>query len=378
MAKRVLMAYKFDSPVFLGDKIRITEIINALKASDLQLFETRIPAFTRWQFDKCLVNSVPFHRTKFLSSRNGIKKITSFLQTNSTINVLSRAIRKFKPDVVLAETSSLGWVSAYVCNNLSVPCIVDCHGLEFAESRGVGGSNWRQIKKLEQKTFENSSYLSVVSEKMRDYITSEFKVSANKIVVAPNGSNLKEDTAEFKYPLNVIYAGHFIYWEGVYDYLELAKNSTSAFKFYLAGNGPLRTNILNKIEQEHIPISYLGHIPRNKMPSLLSQMQIGIAPSSKDLTRIVASPIKVYDYLASGLPVVTPNIGDWGGMINEFDCGFALSDDTIDSYIQAINYLSNKDGWVQKSDNAKRVISTEYNWKKTLQPLINLISRLET
>jgi len=118
----------------------------------------------------------------------------------------------------------------------------------------------------------------------------------------------------------------------------------------------------------------LGYIPRQKIFSTLSTMQIGMAPSTRDLARIVASPIKVFDYMASGLPVITPKIGDWGKIIEEEDCGIALEDDNPKSYEEALNMLAQQDVWTTKSKNAINIIKEKYNWDNLLRPLANLIS----
>jgi glycosyltransferase involved in cell wall biosynthesis len=106
-------------------------------------------------------------------------------------------------------------------------------------------------------------------------------------------------------------------------------------------------------------------------------MQIGIAPSTRDLARVVASPIKIFDYMASGLPVITPKIGDWGEIIVEEDCGVVLEDDSIEDYIKALNALAQRDVWTKKSNNAINIIKQKYNWDNVLKPLADLISNYQ-
>jgi glycosyltransferase involved in cell wall biosynthesis len=165
----------------------------------------------------------------------------------------------------------------------------------------------------------------------------------------------------------------------IYDFLDIAKQTTSysSHKFYLAGAGPLKDRLLERIRKEKIPLTYLGYIPRQKIFSVLSTMQIGIAPSTRDLARVVASPIKIFDYMASGLPVITPKIGDWGEIIAEEDCGIALEDDSTESYKEALNTLAQKDVWTIKSNNAINAIKRKYNWDDVLKPLVDLISNYQ-
>ena len=229
----------------------------------------------------------------------------------------------------------------------------------------------------EIEALEKSDYLVLVSRKMKDYVT-EMGIATEKVIVAPNGSDQQESTAKYGMPLKVIYAGTFAYWEKVHDFVNIAKHADpEKFKFYKAGDGPLRNDLLRKIRKEHISIDYLGCIPKQKIHKLLAQMQIGIAPSTKDLARQVASPIKIFDYMASGLPVITPKIGDWGDIIEKENCGIALNNDNIDDYLKALNTLAQENIWKTKSRNAIKSIEQKSNWNKVLEPITNLLLTYE-
>lgn len=371
--RRVLVTFSSSQgPMFFGDRIRIVEILNILKKSGyFEVVEAPLPMFTRWTLGKAIINMFPL-RNRLVHIRSRID-ILLWLGLNSSINSLKRIIRRTNPHVVLAETSLVGWATTHVCKELYIPCIVDCHGLAFTEAKGAGYDNWRQLESLERETFTKCDALSVVSKRMKDYIQREFGISADKMIITPNGSRPQPFAAQYASPIKVIYAGTFAYWEKVHDFLEIAKKANQRFKFYMAGAGPLKEQLLERIDKEKIPMTYLGYISRQKIFTTLSKMQIGIAPSTKDLARIVASPIKVFDYMASGLPVVTPRIGDWGDLVDIEDCGMALDDDSIENYLEALNILACRDTWNKKSLNALKVIEKKYSWDKVLQPLVNLI-----
>jgi glycosyltransferase involved in cell wall biosynthesis len=374
---RVLVVYKSGGgPVSFGDRIRIENILAFLRKNQFRVIEASLPSFTRWSFWRIVPSLFPLHRKIVpVFSR---RELLLWLDMSASINSLKMVIQKTNPDIVLAETSLVGWVATHVCENFSIPCIVDCHGLAFAEARGVNYQHWQYLKRLEEEAFLKCDHLLVVSKRMKHYISQEFKIRLDKITVVPNGSTPQQFTANYRIPLRVIYAGNFAYWEKVEDFLDIARQTTGynshKFKFYLAGAGPLKNRLLERVRKEKIPLTYLGYIPRQKIFSVLSEMQIGIAPSTRDLARVVASPIKVFDYMASGLPVITPKIGDWGEIIAEEDCGIALEDDSIKSYIEALNTLTQKDVWTTKSSNAINAIKRKYKWVNVLKPLVDLIS----
>jgi glycosyltransferase involved in cell wall biosynthesis len=377
---RISVIHTPSTKVILGDSIRITKILESLHKPGIQVSDIRLPSIGRDNFfdyaslKTIFLNIFPPHKSNNLTLTFASKDIIEQIAFNLSLNHLIRALHVLKPDVLLAETSKIGWITTIAAKKFSIPCIIDVHGLAFAEAKGWKQRNWQQIMNLEKEAFENCDHLIVVSEKMKEYLSKEFKIPNKKMTVAPNGSDSQQSVAKYEHPLRVIYAGVFSYWEKVNDFLAIAKQADPhTFKFHLAGTGPMKNQLIKRIQDEKIPINYLGYIPRQEIYKLLAQMQIGIAPSTKDLVRQVASPIKIFDYMASGLPVITPKIGDWGEIIKQENCGIALDDDTTENYVKALNMLAQENIWTTQSKNAIRAIHEKYNWAKVLEPITNLL-----
>jgi len=377
---RILFIYKAIGN--LGDRIRIEQILKFLKRSGFELYETFLPSITfRYikreglsNLSNILPNILPLHKQRLYSSK---RPIIHYLDLNLARNLLSKTIRNLNFDIVLAETSLVGWLTYSILKDSSTPLIVDVHGLAGLEAKGSRDKYWFIKEALEAEVFKNCNHLLVVSNKMKEYVVRRFDVRDGKVSVIYNGAEPQKHRAKFNYPLKVIYAGVFAYWEKVDDYLEIAKKADSnSFKFYLAGTGPMKKHILARIKRENIPIKYLGYIPRSKMLGVMSKMQVGIAPSTRDLARLVAFPIKVLDYMSCGLPVVAPLIGDWGKMIKTENCGITIEDDSVEKYITALETLKRKDVWLDKSNNGIRAIEMKYNWSKVLSPLKSIITHL--
>ncbi len=340
----------------------------------------RLPSITKDYLSeldglKCIFSNIlPLRKSNNFKEVSGRASIIERIGFTVSLNFLMRELKRSKPDVVLAETSEIGWMTTVAAIQPSTFRIIDIHGLAFAEAKGSKHKWWEQTMKLEKEVFRNCDHLIVVSKRMKEYLSQEFKIPKNKMTVAPNGSDPRQTVAKYEDPLRVIYAGVFSYWEKVDDFLDIAKQADQKiFKFYLAGTGPMKNHLLKRIREEKIPINYLGYVPRQKIHDLLARMQIGIAPSTRDLARQVASPIKIFDYMASGLPVITPRIGDWGDMVQKENCGITLTSDTVENYVKALNTLAQENIWNVKSGNAVKSIEEKYNWTKALEPITNLL-----
>ena len=360
----------------LGDRIRVEYILKFLRESGFKVHEVLLPSITfgyikRKGLSNILAHILPLRKQKIYRPKI---PIINYLYLNLAENFLSKTIRNLDFDVVLAETSLVGWLTYSALKDSSVPLIVDVHGLAGAEAKGRGDKYWFIKEALEADVFNNCSHLLVVSNKMKEYIVHHFGVPNDKVSVIYNGAEPQKHQAKFNHPLKVVYAGIFAYWEKVDDYLEIAKKADlSSFKFYLAGTGPMKKHILARIKREKIPVKYLGYVPRSRMLGVMSKMQVGIAPSTKDLARLVAFPIKVLDYMSCGLPVIAPLIGDWGKMIERENSGITIEDDSVEEYVTALEMLKRKDVWIDKSNNGIRAIKVKYSWNKVLSALKSII-----
>jgi len=276
---------------------------------------------------------------------------------------LDRFVSKNHLDILQAETpqSALIWLrSKRLC-----PCILDMHGILYEEKKLRGklltkadDAYWYNVQ---NDTLNACDHVFVVSEAMGRYLkTSVPNLSYN---VIPNGADIKTNvSAKYTFPLSIAYAGIFEYWERVSEFVKMAKlcSDNLPHKFMLIGDGRLKNDILRDVDKN---ILYLGYLPREVTFSKLSASQVGVVPSSMDITRQVASPIKMFDYMSIGLPVLTYNIGEWSEIVKENGCGVVVEKNTSQALVTSLKTFSDIHMWQEMSMNCKRVIREKYNWE---------------
>jgi glycosyltransferase involved in cell wall biosynthesis len=257
--------------------------------------------------------------------------------------------------------------------------IADLHGIwsaEYSEDPNGRKSERRlsKIKEIEKEVYERASDILVVSNNMKKYLLKHNEVKENKVTVVQNGADLHHKRARYKRQARLVFGGTFEYWEDLDTYTDMPKRD-STNEYYLIGSGLLQNQVASRIERENIRMNYLGHKNRGEALDLFSEMTIGVAPSTRNITRYVASPIKVYDYMACGLPVITADCGEWAKHIQESHCGFVTKNSSADEFIEAAHDLRDREVWEQKSKNAVEAIETKFNWNTVLAPIRDVLSR---
>src|SRR5439155_7400827 len=130
-----------------------------------------------------------------------------------------------------------------------------------------------------------ADHLLAVSEEMKSYLEREFRCPG--VTVVHNGGYPQSLRAHFSKPLRFLFSGILEYWEAPESLVELSRRLPPG-SCTVIGSGSL----LHETLASSPSLEYRGLMSHNKAIEVSTQYQIGLVPSSTDITRVVASPIK--------------------------------------------------------------------------------------
>lgn len=203
-------------------------------------------------------------------------------------------------------------------------------------------------------------------------------------ILIPNGANLEN----FIDPMNterdsiLVYAGTLDEWAGLKIVIESIPQIISKFpkvKLVIIGDGKDRKSLENLVEKLSINdyVIFLGRIPYKKMAKKLCNMQIGVAMFKPTNAGIYASPLKLFDYMSAGLPIIATNIGDINRILIESKAGFSINW-TKEDFIKAVHIiLKDEKIWRSFHINGLNYVK-KYDWNTLFSGLLHEIKiRLE-
>ena len=120
-------------------------------------------------------------------------------------------------------------------------------------------------------------------------------------------------------------------------------------------------------------ITELGEIGRNEVASLLRSAHLGLVLFQPEPNHIESLPIKLFEYMASGLPVVASNFPLWKEILEKNDCGICVDPTSPQEIASAIRTLL---GSPKKAEEmgarGKKLVESMLNWSFQEKILIDL------
>jgi len=125
----------------------------------------------------------------------------------------------------------------------------------------------------------------------------------------------------------VLYAGHFYPWKGA-DVLAQAALKIDGIVVFVGGTDADITRFKSKYGD--IPnIMLVGHRPHSEIPIWLRAADVLVLPNraNADISRLYTSPLKMFEYMASGTPIVASDLPSIREVLSESNSVLCMADD---------------------------------------------------
>lgn len=118
-------------------------------------------------------------------------------------------------------------------------------------------------------------------------------------------------------------------------------------------------------------VEYMGEVDRAGVKRVLATASVGMVTLLPLPSYQAALPIKMFEYMSAGLPIVASSFPLWIDIINEADCGLCVDPTDSEAIATTVNLLLNDPVLCRHfGENGKKSIQKNYNWSKEEQRLI--------
>lgn len=237
-------------------------------------------------------------------------------------------------------------------------------------------------KKHYLKYWQRCKKIIAISQGLKDELV-RLGVDENKIIVAPDGVDLKNYELRIKnqelrkklgLPLDkkiILYTGHFYKWKGVQVLADAAKKLPEYFFVFIGGGDHKFEGFKQKNKRDNI--LYTGYKKPEEIPYYLKSADVLVLPNSlKDAKSKYTSPLKLFEYMASGVPIIAADLPVIKEILNNENAIFFQPDNLQDLADKIKILLQNKELADKISTQALRDVQ-QYTWQKRVGKIIKFI-----
>lgn len=121
-----------------------------------------------------------------------------------------------------------------------------------------------------------------------------------------------------------------------------------------------------------------GQQDRAGVRQVLSRSSIGLVTLHPTPNYLDSLPIKMFEYMAAGIPVIASDFPLWRSIIETADCGLCVNPLDPVAIANAIDKLLSNPAWAtQLGQNGHRAVQEKFNWNLEEQKLIDFYATLK-
>jgi len=316
-----------------------------------------------------------FLAPSFFFREKSLKQFAKWLSRN-TLPLLI----KEKLDLVQGEQEIPAMALLMMKEELKIPVVTDLLDLwveeEILANRvKVGDIAYNSLRRFTKELLAKSDLILVGNNIVKRHVMATYEVESNKLIISPNaGAIRQEKRIKRNKKLRVIYAGTFERYEYVDLFIEsipYIRKEIPGIEILIAGRGPDRNRLHRLAASIGEENSLIGSLPRKRIFRLFTVCDIGVIPTKK----YYATPIKIFDYLSVGLPVVSIKGMWWSKIVEENKVG-ATVEFNPKSFAKGVVSLLMDRNIDEYSKNARRLVTQKYNWHNVAKDLIRVYEKL--
>ncbi len=172
------------------------------------------------------------------------------------------------------------------------------------------------------------------------------------------------------------YIGAITEVRGIFDMLEVLE--LVDVELVLAGR--FANQELEQRAKEHPQwqkVDYRGFVGKQEVLKILQEVKIGLVPLHKTEKYLGAYPVKLFEYMNAGIPVIINQIPMWEEIVLGENCGLSVDTTNPGEFAKAIEYLlKNPEKAKELGMNGYRAVREKYNWQNEAEKLIEIYKEL--
>jgi glycosyltransferase involved in cell wall biosynthesis len=287
------------------------------------------------------------------------RNLFSFVLFELTLGFsMAVAVLALRIDVVLVRASTCSWLLHKICCLLRRRYVLEVNGVADIEIENTRLPRFvkRILRWIHKGVYRSADCFICVASGIREELTRRWPEFAQRSVVINNGANeeifvpLDQMACRNKLGLPegkfiVGYVGQLTPWHGVDDLLEatrvLLERGRNDFVTVIVGSGPRLNVMKQKSEQMGLGhhVIFTGRVRYDKVPVYIGAFDIAAQVHNDPIVGCFGDPLKFWEYLASGRPVLLSDMSSSKTHVKPGLIGWLFQGGNVEDMVLKLEYI---------------------------------------
>jgi glycosyltransferase involved in cell wall biosynthesis len=381
-----------------GASVHVRQFIAALARADCRIV-LATPSLTKSPWDvPAEIAAQVIHCRLSESAQDAVQSMKSFATALGAEAQLAGEVRRilasqtiaesvlprFKgdpPDFIYERASLFGTAGVTLAREWNVPLIVELNAPLVEEQSLYRGAGLGALAmQAEEHTLTHADAVITVSDALREHAVA-VGVDPDRVHVLPNGvdpelfwpaprdQGLRVRLALGDGPV-LGFVGGLRPWHGVEVLPELLARLAprhAGLRLIITGGGQLRGDLESSLSERGLldRVVFTGALPHEQIPALLRLFDVALAPYPALDHSFYFSPLKLFEYMACGVPVVASNCGQIAEVVRDGSNGLLVPPGDLEAMVAACDRLLRDQKLRTELGQAAAVlVRSRYTWNE--------------
>lgn len=287
-----------------------------------------------------------------------------------------------RSDALYIRAHPFAFPLAWIAHLLRVPVVQECNGpvedlfIAYPQAEPVR----RYIVWAQRWQYRHAEEIITVTKQLATWLRGE--TGHDRITTIPNGANTGLFTPEAPPPATLpsryaVFFGSLAAWQGITTMLAATRSDSwpAGVSLVIAGDGALRGEVESSEREGRV--SFLGSMPQERLPGIVAGSIASLIVKDDPIhAESGLSPLKLYESMAAGTPVVVSDLPGLGDTVRRLGCGIVVPAGDAEAVATAVASLAADTARRDHlGENGRRAALAEFSWEAVTDRTAAVIER---
>ncbi|TWT81141.1 putative glycosyltransferase EpsD [Planctomycetes bacterium CA13] len=309
---------------------------------------------------------------------------------------VTRAINGFKPDLIYDRYNSFSTAAIDAAREANIPVFLEVNAPVSFERTAYERRPLRLARlatRFERRICNQADHVFVVSTPLKEFLVSQRGILPSRVTVIPNGVDPEKFSPtppgsparrrqRKKLGIDsetvIGFVGILRPWHGLNLLLDAFASLVPQqpnLRLLIVGDGVIEGSLREKVLELGLEnlVTFTGRVAHEQMKDYLSAIDIAVSPQAT----FYASPMKILEYLAMGIPTIAPDMANIRDIIRDHENGILFEPENASALHATIEELLHSPELSTKiGRNGRLSVERERNWLNIARQVVQAAEKL--